>query len=227
MRNAVLAFAMSVLACSGAMAVDRGVTSPPFGFGARTAPPPPPNAVTIFNNIDWAHPTALYNCCNGYGIAGPHNLIGAHLLFDGMGFTPQTSLKVTEIDVAAAYGSGTNRFSLALYNDNAGVPGAALKVWTFTNLPPYGGCCALAQAFDSVGIPVVAGHRYWVVMRTDRLSQDSTMFWNTSVLNPMTQLPFTQYCSNDVQGTPCTTPNDQWSSATIAPGLAFAVFGTP
>jgi len=51
------------------------------------------------------------------------------------------------------------------------------------------------------------------------------MFWDTTLLNPMTPQPFAQYCSNDAQGPACSTPNDQWSPMNIAPALAFAVFG--
>jgi len=229
MRNLVLALTMAALAASfaatGALAADKGVTSPPFGFGMRTAPPPPPpSLVTVFNNIDWNHPNALYNCCNGFAVSGPDNLVGAHMLFDAMGFTPTVNIKVTAIQLAASYSSGTNEFSLALYSDNAGVPGTALKVWQVTNLPPYGSCCALATVTDP-GIQVLAGHKYWVVMRTDHTSLDTAMMWNTSLVNPTLHLPFAQYCSADVQGPACTTPNDQWTASTLAPALAFAVFG--
>lgn len=198
----------------------------PTADGMHIAPPPPPGGtVTIFDNIDRAHPLAEYNCCNAFGVTGPNNLIGTHLLFDAMAFTPSFNIKVTAIQIAASYSSGTNEFSLALYSDNAGVPGTALKVWQVTSLPPYGSCCALATVTDSAGIQVLAGHKYWVVMRTDHTSLNTAMMWNTSLVNPTIHLPFAQYCSADVQGPACTTPNDQWSAGTLAPALAFAVFG--
>jgi hypothetical protein len=189
--------------------------------------PPPGGTVTIFDNINRKQPQNEYNCCAFYGVIGPDNLLSSHMLFDAMGFTPTTNLKVTEIDVAVSYNSGVNEFSLALYNDKGGVPGTALKAWTFTNLPPQNSCCQLTIATAPSGIPVVAGQHYWVVVRTDHASLNTAVDWNMNVLNTTTHYPFAQYCSNDVQGTPCTTPNDVWTAGTVAPAPAFAVFGTP
>ena len=219
---AALAFAVS----AASLPVSAGVAPKPIQL--HLAPPPPPSGpVTIFDNINRKQPQNMYNCCNFWGVIGPNNGLGSHMLFDAMGIMPTTNLKVTEIDVAVSFNSGVNEFSLALYNDKGGVPFTALKVWSFTNLPAQGSCCQLTIATDPAGIPVTAGQRYWVVVRTDHASVTSAIDWNMNVLNTTTHFPFAQYCSNDVQGTPCSTPNDVWTAGTVAPAPAFAVFGTP
>ncbi len=167
----------------------------------------------------------MYNCCGFFGITGPNNLLGTHMLFDAMGIMPTSNLKVTEIDVAISYNSGVNQFSLALYNDKGGVPGTALKVWSFTNLPPQGSCCQLTIATDPVGIPVTAGQRYWVVVRTDhnslnydhRLEQKRTQYHDP--------LSVRAILLERRGGSPaCSTPNDALEPRRfVAPALAFAV----
>jgi hypothetical protein len=232
MRKILLALAATAMACGTAAAGQPAFERLPQQAPApdtqalHLAPTaPPPGLITIFDNINRKQPQNEYSCCYVFGVIGPNNGIGSHMLFDAMGFTPASNLKVVEIDVAASYNGGTNEISIALYNDKGGVPGTALKVWSVTNLPPQNTCCALTVLTAPGGIPVTAGQHYWVVMRTDHTSLDTSMFWNTNILNTTTHYPFAQYCSNDVQGTPCTTPNDQWTAGTLAPALAFAVFG--
>jgi len=224
---AVLATGASAAATQSQFEMAPSVAAPNATALHLPPPPPPSGAIAIFDNINRKQPQNEYNCCSFWGIQGPDNLLGAHMLFDAMGFTPQANLKVVEIDVAVSYNSGVNEFSLALYNDKGGVPGTALKVWSFTNLPPQNSCCQLTIGTAPGGVPVTAGQRYWVVVRTDHASLNTAVDWDANVLNTTTHFPFAQYCSNDIQGTPCTTPNDVWTAGTIAPAPAFAVFGTP
>ena len=225
---ATLAFLSSAASAAGTQFEMMPSVPAPNATALHLPPSPPPGGtVTIFDNINRKQPQNEYNCCAYYGIIGPDNQIGSHMLFDAMGFTPTTNLKVVEIDAALSYNGGVNEVSLALYNDKGGVPGTALKVWSFTNLPPQASCCQLTIATAPGGVPVTAGQHYWVVVRTDHASVTSSIFWNMNILNTTTHYPFAQYCSNDVQGTPCTTPNDVWTAATVAPAPAFAVFGAP
>ena len=234
MKGIVLALMASAFGCGSVLAAAHGQfeltpsVRAPDAVALHLPPPPPPNGtVTIFDNINRKQPQNMYNCCQFWGVAGPHNLLGTHLLFDAMGIMPQANLKIVEIDVAVTYNSGVNEFSLALYDDKNGVPGTALKVWSFSNLPPQNSCCQLTIATDPSGIPVTGGQRYWVVVRTDRTSITSAIDWNMIVLNTTTHFPFAQYCSNDFQGPVCSTPDDQWDASTVAPAPAFAVFAVP
>lgn len=233
MKKIVLALTAAALCCGGAWAdgakpkFDHGeLVRVPYAEGMKTkTPPPPPGfSVVIFDNIQRAIPKVKYNCCHGFGIQGPQNGLGAHMLFDGVSFVPQANLHVVEIDVPASYNAGTNAIDVVLYSDNGGVPGTAIKTWKFTNLPPLGSCCAYLAATNAAGIPVTAGTKYWVVLRTDNTSLDALVTWNFNSVDITHTQGFTQYCSNDFQGTPCTTPNDQWSSSTLQPpGLGLAV----
>ncbi|GEM_PF-3053105 len=234
MKRILMGISAAALIASGAAAADAGKAKPdrgelmmPTAEGMKTAPPkaPPPGwSVVIFDNIQRAVSKVKYNCCHGFGIQGPHNGLGQHMLFDGVSFTPQSDLKVVEIDVPASYNAGTNAIDVVLYSDNSGVPGSAMKTWQFHNLPALGSCCSYLAATDPAGIPVVAGKKYWVVLRTDNTSLDALVTWNLNSVDLVHTQEFTQYCSNDAQGTPCTTPNDQWSTMTIQPpGLGLAV----
>src|SRR5262249_36770525 len=97
--------------------------------------------VTIFSNIAKKYPNSLYLCCDPYFIDGP--TAGGHMLWDAESFTPASNHTITRIQIAAGYGGGTNEIVVALYNDNAGVPGTLIKSWRRKNLPLAYSCCAL------------------------------------------------------------------------------------
>ncbi|HEX4860905.1 MAG TPA: hypothetical protein VFV07_06685, partial [Rhizomicrobium sp.] len=158
MKQILLGISAAALIAGSAAAADAGTVKPdrgeimmPTAEGMRIAQPgaPPPGwSVVIFDNIQRAVNKIKYNCCHGFGIQGPHNGLGAHMLFDGVSFTPQSNLKVVEIDVPASYNAGTNAIDVVLYSDNNGVPGSAMKSWPFHNLPALGSCCSYLAATD-------------------------------------------------------------------------------
>ena len=193
--------------------------------GAYTPPPQrPAGLVTIFSNLATKYPKSLYFCCYSYSVEGPNS--GGHELWDAEAFTPASDQTVTRIEIAITLGAGTNEAVVAIYNDNSGVPGTALKTWHVTNLSGYNTCCDLAVLKDNAGIPLTAGHQYWVVLKTDSTNKDSGIQWHANTSDQIDSMPFAQYCSNDAGGPTCSTTNDAWQpDGSVIPGLALGVFG--
>lgn len=211
-----------------ASAADNTVVIVSSATGAYSpAPPPPGRLVTIFSNMGGKYPKAVYACCNGYGIAGPSDLYGNHLIWDAMAFTPSADHTVTRVELGLGYGVGTNEAVVGLYTDNGGVPGTALKTWRLKDMPAAGSCCAITMAGDKAGIPVTEGQQYWIVVRTDFTNKDAYYFWDVNTTDQVDGIPFAQYCSADAGGDPCSTTNDTWVPQGVAkPAPAFAVLGT-
>jgi len=170
--------------------------------------------VTIFSNLASQYPNGEYWCCTGYNIMGPSS--GAGEQWMAAAFTPTANHTVTKITVAVGYSQGRNGAVLALYTDNNGVPGQALKSWNLSNLPVFGTCCALVAKTKASGIPVTGGQQYWVVVETNGGQANTVDSWNvddTDQVNPATLAVFPGN-------------NNQWSAFQAAPGLAFAVEGS-
>lgn len=174
----------------------------------------PPIALTrIFDNFAEKYPHGRYNPYGGFNVAGPNAGLGSRN-WTGASFTPAADASVARIEVPVKLISGTNRVILSLRDDNAGLPGAVLQSWVLTNLPPTVTCCTVKAGTSDVGIPVQAGHQYWVVLSTDTKSQDTFAEWNNNVTTPLAP---TLIARN--QGA--------WNGFTQAPGPAFAVYAKP
>jgi hypothetical protein len=215
-----------VLASATAAAAANEVAGPAAGGSAPAvySQPQPQGLITIFSNMGGKYPKAIYFCCNGFFIQGPTS--GGHELWNAQAFTPSVNRTLRRIEVALAYGGGTNEAVIGLYSDNAGVPGTALRSWRVSNLPNYQTCCVIQAVTDSSGISVTAGVQYWVVVKTGSTDRNALIGWLYNTTDQVDAVPFAQYCSNDAGGAPCSTANDAWTAiGGQIPGLAFAVKG--
>jgi hypothetical protein len=187
---------------------------------------PPPGMTTIFSNFATKYKKGTYWCCNGFGIQGPSNGLGAHMLWDAMQFTPTANHTVQAIKIALQFNGGTNKIVVGLYSDNGGVPGTALKLWHLANLPAFPSCCTELM-LKGASVPVSVRTPYWIVVQTDGTDPDSLVTWNFNSSDQIDPIPFAQYCSNDAQGSDCGGNNDTWVryDPGLAPALAFSVMG--
>jgi hypothetical protein len=207
---------------AGSAATDHAsmLISPSMG---RYVPPPaePGGLVTIYDNLAHKYPKGLYNSVGGHQIVGPQNLIGSPQFWEAAAFTPSADHVVTRIQIGATYQSGTNEVVVALYNDNGGLPGTALKIWHARDLAVA--CCGLIAVKSDPGIPVSAGQQYWVVMMTDKTDRDVFAIWNYNVTDQVDPGTVAYYCVNAQNN--CTGTANQWALDGFTLGLAFAVLG--
>ncbi len=133
---AALAFASTTAiaaAPNGAtLSKDKRFTSVPQG-STHYSPLQPKKGGVIFSNIGTAYPKGLYFCCYGDTISGPSSPVGGNYAV-AIQFTPASDGKVKEIDAAVGWASGTNGATIALYDDNGGVPGTQLASDDVTGL---------------------------------------------------------------------------------------------
>lgn len=184
---------------------------------------PPAGLVTITDNIAHKYPKGLFNKVAGRPVTGSANLIGYPQYWIGAAFTPAADVSVKRVQVAVSSANGTNAGVVALYDDNAGVPGNVLKAWHMSDLPAYGSCCTVTVK-NATGVPLVGGHQYWVVVKTDNTSQDTYLSWNYNTSDQTTLRPMAYYCKN-ANGATCSIPSGTWFADTLAPVMAFAVLG--
>ncbi|HEX2592537.1 MAG TPA: choice-of-anchor R domain-containing protein [Rhizomicrobium sp.] len=178
--------------------------------GARTAAKPSSLPV-IFDNFAEKYPHGRYSPNSGYGVYGPNSIFPTRG-WAAMPFTPAADGSITRVEVPLKYVSGTNRAILSIRQDNAGVPGAALQSWTVKGMITGGTCCTVTHV-SSNGIPVQAGHRYWVMLSTDTHSKDAFLTWCMNVTEPLLDVDIAR------------DQGDGWTIHTQAPGSAFAVYG--
>jgi hypothetical protein len=189
--------------------------------------PPPSGQVTIFSNLGKKYPKGVYACCNGFGIQGPLNNLGAHQLWDAMAFTSDANHTLSRIDVGVTWSSGTNKIVIALYDDAGGKPGNLIKSWNAKNMPAFPTCCGLTSVKDSTGITLTAGTQYWVAVETSNSAKDTIAIWTNNTTDQVDGVLISQFCSNDQGGTSCGGDNDQWTEGSLLlPALSFAVYGS-
>ncbi|MGO9650091.1 MAG: choice-of-anchor R domain-containing protein [Terriglobales bacterium] len=161
---------------------------------------------TIAGNFS-RYPEATYFSVWGNTIAqGGENF--PFQVWEAIPFTPTADATVTKLQVSAGrQGGGTAGFELGLYNDAGGVPGTVIKSEHVTNLPAYGECCAVAEADDPAGIPVIAGTQYWVVVSTT--AEDTDIYaWAFNSTN-MTATLAAEWCQGS--STYCGENSGKWS----------------
>lgn len=223
-RKALLALAMLSLASTTALAAggtaatvskDRLKTMIPFPTqqsyvnpGIRVPGPEP-----IFSNIGTAYPKGLYFCCYGGTIGGPASQVGQ--VWQAEAFTPSGNFKVTNIDAAVGFVSGTNGVTIGLYADAGGIPGKKLFAKNVTGLGAFGGCCGLATIKSKNGIAITSGTQYWVVISTDKNTSTTWDAWN---MNTTDQIDPINWAINEGSG---------WSGGQTLPAFSFDVLGDP
>ncbi len=92
-----------------------------------------------------------------------------------------------------------------------------------TGFPSYGSCCTLTVK-NVKGVPLTGGHQYWIVVKTDAASQDSYISWNYNTSDQTTLQTMAYYCK-EANGATCSIPSGTWFADTLAPVMAFAVYG--
>jgi hypothetical protein len=105
-----------------------------------------------------------------------------HRGYLAMPFTPKEDATAKEVLIALGYiGGGSNDGVIAIYTDDGGVPGQALKSWRADDFQREGSCCLLVALRDRDGIPLAAGTQYWIVAAAGPHSQSSygwSLIWN-------------------------------------------------
>jgi hypothetical protein len=91
------------------------------------------------------------------------------------GFTSQNSGSVSRIDVGVNLVSGVNSFYVALYTNNAGLPGTLIARWD--NLSA-GRCPGLVTITGITGLTLTAGTQYFLVVGPMGLSSTTYEVWN-------------------------------------------------
>ena len=119
--------------------------------------PVPANASTIFSNLASSAP--FFDVSSTWLITDETSEVPDD--FDqGGSFTPSADYTLDSITVAFSYFSGTNAFDLWLMSDSAGVPGAIIETFGFTNVPGSGTLLTAASVLNPV---LSAGTPYWLI----------------------------------------------------------------
>ena len=146
---------------------------------------PQTNIVGAFDIIAGAAPlftdlgsgNQVYQCCQGWTVSGLGTL-GTSFTAANQ-FTATASGDVTQIDVAVGYVAGVNSFYVALYTDNAGMPGNLLGEWTdLTSGINFPGCCGLVTIPGITGVTLTAGESLFLVLGPNDLNDSSFLYWN-------------------------------------------------
>jgi len=180
---------------------------------AKFFTPPPkeePGLTTIYSNLGTG--TAVYDCCVGWTISAAGSVIGAQN-WVANGFTPAANATATQVQAGVGYVTGTNGVTLALAEDNAGIPGTILHTWRVdkTTLPTFGSCCMLVHGTDKAGIALTGGTQYWVIVRTSTTTSDTWDAWNLD--------------SNSASGPFANNTGSGWTAQGASQQGAFAVRG--
>jgi len=169
--------------------------------------------VTIFSSLASKYPKGVYWCCTGYNVMGANS--GAGVQWMAGAFTPAAGHTLTRVEVAVGYsGQGPNGVVISVNDDNAGIPGKALKKWSVSGLPVFGTCCTIVVKTDKAGIALSAGKQYWIVLSTNSSETDTVDGWNVSDADQVDQATTASY------------DGSAWHVFQTAPGVAFAVQGS-
>ena len=119
----------------------------------------PVSSTVIYNDLGTG--SSVYSVTNGWGIEGA----GAGRPFDqAFSFTPESTFRFTQLNVALGIEAGTNAVTVELMNDAAGSPGTALQLWNVNNLPAAYTCCTLQTLSGNGTIVLRLGSTYWVAV---------------------------------------------------------------
>lgn len=143
-----------------------------------------PKSAVIFDSIGTG-----YNCCGGWTISGPSSQIGSEI-WTAIQITPTVSGKLKKLVAGVGYVNGNNAAQLAVYSDNAGVPGTMLWSGDVTNLPVFGSTSTATVTAKVTKVKVKSGTPFWVSVQTDSNSANTWDAWNES---NTTSAPLAQY----------------------------------
>lgn len=213
----ILGAGLLTLACGVLMAQNnkispqQAVTKGSNIIHAKTAPPP--GLSVLFSNLGSS--TDAYDEANGWLIEGPDNTVTFSSQAIANPYTPTADSTIRSAQIALGYdGSGTNNAVVAIFTDEGGLPGKALRAYNVSNLPTFGTCCTLVAIGGPNGLQVKAGTQYWIVAGWDKPSSTAYDVWN--------------YTWNDSQGNIAfggTATGDVWTGFTGNQN-AFALYGT-
>jgi hypothetical protein len=130
--------------------------------------------VTIYSDLGTGANVYLPNI--GWSVTGPE--VAGGKVDSATPFTPKRNFNLVLIKVAILTAGGTNGVTLSLNHDSSGAPGTAIKTWNLMNLPPFPGCCKLDLARLKKTVRVKKGVQYWLVVSTDKTTQDASDSWN-------------------------------------------------
>jgi hypothetical protein len=129
-------------------------------------------------------PFARYFPLYAFPVSGP-NSVYPNSAWIAVAFTPQTNATVHALLVAVQWSQGTEEVVLSLAQDANDSPGTIIASFHVTKLPLTETCCQLTVA-DHVGVPVMAGTKYWLIASTDSSDDDFYGIWayNTRDMRP-------------------------------------------
>ena len=163
----------------GVIAINGGRNAVFTGKPDRSFPAARPNAglVTIYSNLGTG--SNVYNGIAGTGILGqnvPGMLYPEWLAYS---FVPTADHMITQVQLGVTWVQGPNGVIFSITADNpSGGPGQPFKSVRLANLAVFGTCCALQTVNLTTPIPVTAGTKYWLVVRTPDKNQTTWAVWN-------------------------------------------------
>jgi hypothetical protein len=183
--------------------------------GAGTTKPAPAPAataasLTIYSNLATLYKKGTYFSGTGNTLCGTACLSG--YAYAATAFTPKANATAGKV-VAAIGGIVGTEFSIGIYSDANGIPGAALWTGSVKNVPTFGTCCDLARAEIAGGLALKGGTQYWFVA-IDRKTADST-FQGAWALAEVDQIDSVPYAGDLGAG---------WRASTTTQPPAFGVY---
>jgi hypothetical protein len=109
----------------------------------------------VFNNFG---PGDTFGTTVGWGFGNPNDVVSSMAFTVGAG----TSYKLTEIDLAAGFISGTNSVTVSIRSDSGGTPGATLESWTIPMTGQYGTLYPPEMVTSVLNPILAANQQYWV-----------------------------------------------------------------
>jgi hypothetical protein len=178
-----------------------------------TIPAIPEGTVTIYSNLALSY---SYYKTQGWTESGATS--GVHEAFiQAIAFKPRKgTYRLTQIDLAITYNSGTDGYTLELRGDDHGQPGRLIASWPVTGLPIFG---ASSMGLNTIKVNehvILWNHvQYWLV---PVVNSDEWAVWNQNSLNPAAEGKMA--VSTDGEATWTT-----WTTADPFPLGAFDVLG--
>lgn len=118
----------------------------------------------------------LYNCCQGWTIAGSAALGESFTAANLFTISGNGDVSITQIDLGVDLASGTNAVYASIWTDADGLPGTQVANAYWGNLQGVG-CCTLITIPVS-GVTLTGGQSYFMIVGPMNLSSDTFEVWN-------------------------------------------------